>query len=331
MDADKIIVNSEILFPTHVPEKPLHREKERLQLKNNLTNLIHTVVLGSFGSGKTALAKTVVKEFNASKNGYAAYIDCAVYQTTYSILKEILPKSELVFYRSNYELIRELRKYIKDNKVSIILDNFDQLKDRNLISRLMSLGICVVLLADSEENFDELDVRIRSSIPSMIRLSDYTSEQAFDIIRSRAEKALTKYSYSDTVLKKIAESIHGNITLGLNVLKAEALKAENEGKKTVEESDIQIEGDCPGPNLTRDEKIIFEIMQQWKSLPSSRLYTFYVERSRHPKGERAFRNYMHSLCSKGLVEAVGDKRGRIYEFKDDENVQNNGKVQQDRG
>jgi Cdc6-like AAA superfamily ATPase len=329
MDAEKIVANSEILSPTYLPEKLLHREKERLQLKNSLANSIHSAVLGSFGSGKTVLARIVAKEFNTSKNGYAAYIDCAIYQTTYSILKELLPKSELVFYRSNYELIRELRKYIRDNRVSIILDNFDQLKDGNLISRLMSLGICVILLADNEESFAELDIRVKSSILSIIRLSDYTTEQAFDLIKSRAEKALTRWSYTDAVLNKIAENVQGNITFGLNALKAGALKAESEGKKTVEESDIDIENDCPGPKLTRDEKIIFEIMQEWKSLPSSRLHTFYIEKSRHPKGERAFRNYMKSLCSKGLVEAIGDKRGRIYEFKGDENVQGHGQMHQD--
>jgi len=35
---------------------------------------------------------------------------------------------------------------------------------------------------------------------------------------------------------------------------------------------------------------------------------------RHPKSERSFRNYMESLCFKGLVKAIGEKRGRIYEI-----------------
>jgi len=54
-------------------------------------------------------------------------------------------------------------------------------------------------------------------------------------------------------------------------------------------------------------------LQQWKSLPASILYDFYVQNTRHPKGERSFRNYMENLCSKGLVKAIGEKRGRIYE------------------
>jgi len=66
--------------------------------------------------------------------------------------------------------------------------------------------------------------------------------------------------------------------------------------------------------LSRDEKILLRILEKWKSLPASRLYDFYVQNSGHPKGKRSFRNYMENLCSKGLVKAIGDKRGRIYEM-----------------
>jgi len=103
-----------------------------------------------------------------------------------------------------------------------------------------------------------------------------------------------------------------------------ALKAESENKKTIEESDIQINNDCP-PKLNHDEKILLKILEEWKSLPASRLYDFYVQNTRHPKGERSFRNYMENLCSKGLVRAIGEKRGRIYEIVEgDLDSQSNG-------
>jgi len=56
-------------------------------------------------------------------------------------------------------------------------------------------------------------------------------------------------------------------------------------------------------------------------LPARRLYDFYIQNTRHPKSERSFRNYMESLCSKGLVKAIGEKRGRVYEILEvEENV-----------
>jgi Cdc6-like AAA superfamily ATPase len=318
----KIIVSSEILTQNYLPEKLLHRDKERNYLLINLQNFVNTFISGSFGSGKSALAKRVIIDFNTSKKGYVCYVDCSIYQTTYSILKEILPRSEFIVYRSNYELIKELLKQVRERKFAICLDNFEKLKEMDLIARFMSLGLCVILISDSDENFALLSENIRSNIPSIIRLPAYTVDQSFDILKDRAEKALAKWTYSDAVIKKIAEKIKGNISLGINALKLAALKAESEGKKAIEEADIpEINIDCPRVKLSRDEKVLLRILKEWKSLPASRLYDFYMQDSRHPKSKRSFRNYMENLCSKGLAKAIGEKRGRIYEIVEDgENV-----------
>jgi len=317
----QILINPEALSLSYLHEKLLHREKERVQLLNNMKNFINTFVCGPCGSGKTSLVKHALR--NLDKRDFAFYVDCSIYQTTYSVLKEILPRSELILYRSNYELIKELQRQAKERKFPICLDNFECLKEKGLITRFMSLGLCVVLISDSEENFSLLEERIRSNIPSIIRLQAYTTEQCFDILKDRAEKALAKWTYTDAVIKKISEKIKGNIALGINALKLASLKAESENKKAIEETDIpEINNDCP-PKLSQDEKVLLKILEEWKSLPASRLYDFYVQNTRHPKGERSFRNYMESLCSKGLVRAIGDKRGRIYEFVD-VNVKSNG-------
>jgi len=45
-------------------------------------------------------------------------------------------------------------------------------------------------------------------------------------------------------------------------------------------------------------------LEEWKSLPSSRLYDFYAEKAKHPKGRRSFR---HNLCSKGHVRIIEEE------------------------
>jgi len=166
---------------------------------------------------------------------------------------------------------------------AVCFDNFEKLKDKDLIARLMSLNLCVVLISDEDENFSLLSQNVRSNIPSIIRLKSYTIEQSFSILKDRAEKALVKWSYTDDVIKKIAEKIKGNISLGINALKVAALKAESENRRAIEEKDILINNDCP-PKLTFDEKIILGVLKEWKILPASRLYDFCVQRCRHPKG-----------------------------------------------
>jgi Cdc6-like AAA superfamily ATPase len=321
----KIISNPEILSNSYSPEQLSFREKEESQLLANMKNYTNTLVTGSYGSGKTVLAKRVVSLLKKKEN-FVVYVDCSVYQTTYSILKEIIPTSQLVFYRSNYELTKELQKFIKKGKFAVCLDNFGHMKDKNLIGRFISIGICVVLLTESMEDFESLPQNIRSNVLTIIRLPDYNAEQTITLLKNRAEKALTKWSYTDAVLRKIAEKSRGNLSVAINALKAAALKAEGENKRTVEEADVQIENDCP-PKLSIDEKTIVKIMEEWKSLPASRLYDLYVQSSRHPKGERSFRNYMESLNRKGFVKAVGEKRGRVYEIEGGESVQGNDKMQ----
>jgi len=313
----QILLNPEVLSTACLPERLLHREKDKSELTNGLKNFVNTFICGPCGSGKTTLVKYAILSLN--KKISVAYIDCSIYQTTYSVLKEILPRSEFVLYRSNYELIKELLKYAKDKRFAVCFDNFEKLKDKDLIARLMSLNLCVILISDEEENLSLLGENVRSNIPSILRLQPYTTEQSFDILKDRADRALAKGSCTDAAMKKIAEKINGNISLGINALKVSALKAESRSRGAIEEADIHIENDCP-QKLGQDEKMLLRILEERKSLPSSRLYDFYVQNSRHPKGERSFRNYMESLCSKGLVKAIGDKRGRIYEFAGDEDV-----------
>jgi cell division control protein 6 len=255
----QILINPEVLLQSYLPEKLLHREKEKSELISNLKNFINTFICGSCGSGKTTLVKHALRNLN--KKVIVAYIDCSIYQTTYSVLKEILPRSEFILYRSNYELIKELLKYAKERKFAVCFDNFEKLKEKDLVARLMSLNLCVILISDNEENFSLLSENIRSNIPSIIRLQPYTIEQSFDILKDRAEKALAKWTYTDAVIKKIAEKIKGNISLGINALKLAALKAESENKKAIEESDIQINNDCP-PKLSQDEKILLKILEE---------------------------------------------------------------------
>lgn len=307
----ELLINAEFLSTHYLPEKLLFREKEISQLKSNIQNFINTIIVGPCGSGKTSLVKKVLgqEEF---KKVLACYIDCAIYQTTYSILKEAVPRSEFIFYRSNYELIKELTRQVKERKFVICLDNFECMKDYSLITKLLSMGICLLLVSDNEENLGLLTENIRSNM-SVIRIQPYSFEQTFEILKDRAEKSLAKWSFSDAVLKKIAEKVKGNIALGINTLKISALNAQNRGKRNIEESDLPEIEDCP-VKLSFDEKLLLKILQEWKSLPARRLYDFYVQNAKHPKSERAFRNYMQNLCSKGFVRAIGEKRGRIYEI-----------------
>lgn len=308
----QLIIDIEALSPSYLPDRLLHREDELSTVSANMKGSVNMFIHGSCGSGKTSITRKTLSSIG--EKATAAYLDCNIFQTTYSVLKEIIPKSELIFYRSNYELTKELIRCSKAKKFVVCFDSFEKLRDKNLISELMSLNQCVVLISESEDAFLSLPDDVRSNTSEKIELKQYTIEQSIDILRYRAEKAMAKWALPDSVLKDICSKIKGNISLGLNALKSAALKAEREGKRAIEEGDVNIPDDCP-QTLSQDEKAIVDILQKKGSLPAGKLYESYIQSVRHPKGERSFREYMTKLNKMHFIRAVGEKRGRIYEIE----------------
>ena len=306
----KLIVEPEYLSESYLPEKLLHRDKEIAELLGNARNFVSTLVYGPYGSGKSTLVKYVFKSL--SGKFVPRYIDCSIYPTTYSVLKEVVPRGPLILARSNYELIKELKREVKDKRFIVCLDGFEKLREKDLIRKLLLLGVTLVLVTDEEENVSLITDDVRSRL-GVLRVNPYTSEQVFDILKARAEKALARWSYTDDILREIAEKSKGNMTLALNLLRVAAVKAENVGKRIVEEQDIPETGNSP-LELSPDEKVILNILRREKSIPAGKLYELYLRAVKYPKSDRSFRAYMSRLCAKGLVKAYGDKRGRVYEI-----------------
>jgi Cdc6-like AAA superfamily ATPase len=319
----KIVENFEILSQFHTPESIVNREKELSQLKTNIASSVNTFVYGPCGSGKTLLIKKVVQNFSSVK-GKAIYIDCSLYQTANAILREML-SDRPVFARSNYDLLKRLCERAKNLKLIICLDHAQKLKDTEIISKFISLAFTTLVVSDNEDFLHSIDPWTMSNIAGIIKLEGYTPEQAFEILNERADQALAKGSHTEEAIRSISEKCNGNIALAISMLKSSALKAEAENKGSIDEIDLDsiiIEHDCP-EKLTIDEKILLEILKEWRTLPASRVLAFYQEKARNPGCERSFRKYMQSLCSKGLARAVGDKRGRIYEICGDDGKGNN--------
>lgn len=312
----KILINPEPLSQHFIPDELLHREKEIVQFSNTLS-LTNTFVYGPNGSGKTTLVKKAIENFNSTKKGMIIYSDCSLYQTTNAIFHEILSSlNSIVSSKSNYDLTKRLKARLRhlDCRVTICLDHFDFLKEIETLNRLLSLGLGLVMISESQDAYRKLDAFMKANITNMIEIPSYASDQTFEILLKRAEEALEKYTYSEETIRNIAVASSGNVTLALNLLKSLTLKAESQDKKSLDDVEFDFEIDCPNENLSRDERVIVNILAEWKSLPSSRLYDFYTEKARHPKGKRSFRNYMQNLCAKSYVRIIGEKRGRVYEI-----------------
>ncbi len=313
MDA-KIVVNAEILSPSFVPENLVHREKEVGLVSSQAKSGVNTFIYGPSGSGKTAVLKRICSE-SSSIGRRVFYVDCSLYQTVNSVLREILT-DRLVFSRSNYDLLKKMKERTLQHKTTVCLDHFERTKEPEIVTKLIGIGLSVILSGNNEDNLEELDIRTRSFVSSVIPFASYSVDQAAFILKSRAEQALAKYTFKEATLRKIAEKTKGNVALALTILRACALLAESQGKRAVEDvniDDIMRQHDCP-VKLSTDEKTLVQILEEWKALPSNKLFRFYRSNARYPKQERSFRKYMAKLREKGLVKAVGDRTGRYYEI-----------------
>jgi len=310
----KILASPEALSQNYVPDKLFHRDRQKTELLSYMANSVNTFVCGAPGLGKSAIAKHAIQEFK----GRSVYIDCSLYQTTNAVLREIISAiSAPIFSRSNYDLLKRIKEKTKNSKLAVCLDHFEYLTEPEVVGKLIGLGFIVILIAEKEESYLRLDQMTRSNITNMIRITEYTIDQSIAIISDRAKLTLKEWGYTDAIIARIAEESKGNIALALSLLKTAALKAEAQNKNKIDEIDVP-QVDCPELELKQDEKVLLKILKEWKSLPSSRLYAFYRERTKYPKEERSFRNYMRNLCAKGLVKAIGEKSGRVYEILEED-------------
>jgi cell division control protein 6 len=258
-----ILLDPKVLSHQHIPGKILHREKERNEILSCLKNSLNAFIYGPSGSGKSVLIKKALEEFNESGRGKAVYIDCSLYQTTNAIFHEILLYLNCILSsKSNYELTKRLKAKIRNLElpITICLDHFEHLKEVETLNRILSLGINLIIIAETCDSYRKLNHAIKASITSLIEIQSYTTDQVFDILMERAEEALEEYTYSEQTIRKIAEASSGNVTLALNLLKSQALKAESE-----------------------DERTLIKILKEWKSLPAGRLFDFYREKARYQK------------------------------------------------
>jgi len=312
-----ILLDPKALLPLHTPDKILHREKELNEFAMYLKNSVNTFIYGPSGSGKTIIIKKVIEDFNELSAGKAIYVNCSLYQTTNAVFHEVLLSlNNIVSSKSNYELTKRLKAKIRnlDSSLTICLDHFEHMKELETLNRILGLGLNLIIIAETHDSYRKLNQTIKAATTNLIEIPSYTTDQVFEILMERAEEALEKYTYSEETIRKIAEASSGNVTLALNLLKSQALKAESEGKSSIDDVEFNFENDCPNDKLNDDEKTLIKILKEWKSLPGGRLFDFYREHARYPKGERSFRNYMQNLCIKGLVKSLSEKRGRIYEI-----------------
>jgi len=289
-----IIFNELPLTEAFIPTRLLHREGQLRELERCLKPALHNktienvFLVGPSGTGKTTLAKWILESYFKE---ISAYVNCWKYKSTHEVLKEILLSFQIPVHgrESTGEFIKHIENLLRTKKIIVCLDEVDQLNDFDVLYDL-ARNFCGLILASTHYHaLIELPSRIKSS------------------------SALTEIEFP---------AYKGDARVGLEILRRAGKKAEDKGLKQVTMEEIKrainearkTKVSFVTSKLNEHQRVIYEILEKRKELPSGLLYREYCKLVSKPVVDRAYRNYMGKLVTQGLVKTEGFGRWKRYEI-----------------
>jgi cell division control protein 6 len=189
----------EVFDFNYIPEKPLMREEVKpvidALLRYQQTGIANNVlILGSRGSGKSVLAKYLMKAMSGQSGLHFAYANCRQHNTSFKILACLLglrPRG-----CSLDELWRQFEEAHRDKTV-FILDEVDLMSDKDKHKDILYLlsrspgNYMAILLSNNPKFLGPLDESIKSTLqPAIVHFSSYRAAEVEEILIERAKVGL---------------------------------------------------------------------------------------------------------------------------------------------
>jgi cell division control protein 6 len=337
-----IIADESALLPDYLPDELLHRERELQSIADSIKPLLgkrtpdNIFLHGPSGCGKTTCVKYLLKQLSEHSSGVLpVYVNCWENPTQMAVYNRIIEEMRLPLPRRGLatdEIFDRIMQFAKNYKkpILLILDEMDGLRHDKLLyvvarSNEQRLTFGIIGISNNKSLLSHLDARIRSSLRfSEMEFKQYSEEQIFSILRTRAERALSPGSFDERLLQKIARSVEdGSARIALERLWKAAKHAEKAERQKITlqdlEDTISLEPrfKLPELKLTSEEELIVEILRGGE-LSSSELYDRFLKKI--PKTKRQIRNYIELLEKKGIlvseeVEAEGMLKPRVFRLK----------------
>jgi len=235
MENNSLIQEPETLQTSYRPTDFVDRESEQRQLEQLQNSMRNLFLHGSRGTGKTHLLLNQIEQLSPSIN--TCYIPCKRCSTQYQALKQIYCSVTGENVGNGYhtsKLQREIEERTTEVEIIVVLDDIDflLLKDGDSLlyklSRTNPENLAVVLTSSQKSDLAEvLEERTYSSLqPFRIGFEPYTAEEAYQILRKRAQNALKPKTLHKNALTYIASTTQ-NINKGLTWLKTAANQSDS--------------------------------------------------------------------------------------------------------
>ncbi len=336
MGRNTVIQDARVLTADYLPNKMLHRGNERQVIADNLSPIldgfppIDMLIYGPPGTGKTAMAQYVVDELEKhSPNLLSGFVDGFGQPSRFEVYYKLLRDMNEFVTRggtSTEELVDKFEQKAYNAPMTIVVDEADQIKDEKVLYDLSRFqNAAIILIANREDVFVDMDDRIRSSFSSIdeIRFRAYQDYEIVDILKDRSKYGLRDNAIDDLALKMVASKAGGDARVAISTLRKAAQKAERKGMKQISKEIVKESfTDAVKDNrsislkkLNKDQRTLYDILKKEKELPSSKLFRAYRDNIENGPTDRTLRRYMKKMEAYGLVEAKGSTRDRKYSLK----------------
>ncbi len=328
MKESKIIRNIEAISEEHIPSSLLGRQSQDHELRLCLSPAlqkrkpINTWLYGKPGTGKTAVAKSVLKQLMEETGLQGIYINCWEHTSLYSIADKLVKDLKIMFAeRPDTTLkLERFRKIIGSKPFVIVLDEIDKPspKERNnILYSLTEIGnVGLICICNSRYTLLELDDRIQSRLaPRQIGFSTYSSDELANILEQRADNAFNAECWTRAALGQIAELSEGDARTSVQILRKAAELAEsshvdnilNEHITEAWDSTRELRKKYSLERLSEHHKLIYKVINEQPGNSSGKIWEAYakscLQKGKKPIATRTFSDYITKLIDLNLIKA----------------------------
>jgi len=335
----ELVETPEPLEPRSLPSTFVDRSQEQQRLKETASRITEAGsrnlhIHGTRGQGKTHLTQAVLEQMPDRVN--TCYVPCKQCDTQYKALKQVYAAVTHEQISNGYhtsDLLREIEEHVQAVPAVIVLDDieFALLNDGDsllyTLSRLEHGDNISIITTSSHHRELPVEERTWSSLqPEILGFPEYTGEEVYRILATRAQDSLKPQSLHREALTYIA-STTSNIRLGLLWLLAAAEETDSKitesAVRTVREQALQEYTDHLLQPFSEHHRLIHQAIQELDKeqdpdvIQTGAIYTRYNDLcesySVESLSNRRISDYLKHLELLDLIEAdyhYGGKEGK---------------------
>lgn len=229
--------------------------------------------------------------------------------------------------------LERLKRHLSNERMVLVLDEIDQPvpKERNAILYNLSdvPTVSLICACNSQYVYFGLEERVKSRLnPARILFDEYSQDELFQILDQRARYALTPGTYTEDLLRAVAQLADGDARIAIQTLKNAAYLAEKEDQEKITAPHVKRAWNSAKDlkkthllrKLTDHRRLLYDLIAKNSGILSGDLWRLYLKtckiRNIKPIAVRTYSDYCNKLAELGLVQAKRAAiQGKVREFR----------------